>query len=120
MTTPVIVNGINLEGDLSPSKCNVVVNVVSDAERNSNGDMLIQRVCEKRTIELEFGYLSQEKYSQLYQAVVEPTSFSVTYYDDATGKNRVGTFYGGNLKQTKKRALGKYYYTAVTINLIEV
>jgi hypothetical protein len=79
----------------TPSDFNVSVMDITKAERNANGNMVLERITTKRKLELSWKYLSQADVASLLTKV-SPVSFSVTYPDPQTGASRTGTFYAGD------------------------
>lgn len=79
----------------TPSGFNVGIQDLSKAERNANGDMIIERIATKRKLELSYAYLSQSGLSALLTAISD-VFFTVEYPDPVTGALRTGTFYTGD------------------------
>ena len=86
------VNGVTIP---TPTDFSVSVNDISKAERNANGNILIERITTKRKIELSYKYLSQAQLSTLLNAI-SAVFFTVEYPDPVTGALRTGTFYVGD------------------------
>lgn len=78
-----------------PSKMTVQILDISNAERNAQGDMLIDRIATKRKIELEWKQLTNSQMATISQ-LVQDTTFSVSYPDPLTGTIRTSTFYAGD------------------------
>ena len=78
-----------------PAKMTVAVMDISNAERNANGLMTIDRVATKRKISLEWPALDTSKMSAIMNAV-SPIFFHVTYIDPQTGNNATKSFYVGD------------------------
>ncbi len=88
-----LVNGV---GVASPSQMRVsVYDVSSAADRNANGDVVIDRVAVKRKLELEWAHLSAGQLSALLGAVGDGAFFQATYPDPVTGAARTMTCYAG-------------------------
>jgi len=79
----------------TPSDYKISVMDLSKAERNANGNMIIERVATKRKLELEYKYLSSNDLSVLLQAISD-VFFTVSYPDFVTGSISSGTFYVGD------------------------
>lgn len=86
---------INYEDMPTPSKFLVGINDISNAERNAQGEMMIDRVATKRKLEIEWKSLKPESMSTLLNAVKE-IFFDVTYPDPMTGGIETKTFYVGD------------------------
>lgn len=86
------INGITIP---TPSDYKLSIQDISKAERNANGDMIIERIATKRKLELSWVHLSQEELQQLLQ-LVAPIFFTVSYPDPQDGTTRTGTFYCGD------------------------
>jgi hypothetical protein len=80
---------------IDPSKMTVSIMDISNAERNANGLMTIDRVATKRKISLEWPAMNVSNMSAILNAV-SPIFFSVTYMDALTGANATKTFYVGD------------------------
>lgn len=79
----------------TPAQLQIGIMDLSKAERNANGNLIIERVNTKRKLELSYNYLSASALSTLLNAI-SATTFSVTYPDAQTGASRTGTFYVGD------------------------
>lgn len=86
------INGVAIP---TPSSFQASVLDISNAERNANGDMNIDRVATKRKIEVEWKQISNTSMSALLKAV-EDIFFTVTYPDPYTGTEQTKTFYVGD------------------------
>jgi hypothetical protein len=112
---------INVGGtDLpAPSDFNVGIQDISKADRNANGDMIIERIATKRKLELSWSYLTKSQLSTVLSAV-SPVLFTVIYPDPQTGATRTGTFYSGDRNCGMLRFInGVPEYKDVKFNLIE-
>lgn len=78
-----------------PSKMSVSVLDISNAERNANGLMTIDRVATKRKISIEWPALSPANMSTILGAITS-IFFSVSYPDPLTGSVQTKTFYVGD------------------------
>ena len=79
----------------TPSDYSVSINDISKAERNANGNMIIERIATKRTIDLSYKSISQTDLSNLLNAMSD-VFFSVEYPDPKDGAIKTGTFYIGD------------------------
>lgn len=86
------IGGVDLP---TPSDYGVGVQDISKAERNAQGNMIIERITTKRTVEISYSYLSAGDLSTILQAV-SPTFFNLTYLDPVTNSNRTASFYCGD------------------------
>lgn len=80
----------------TPAEFQVGVMDLSKAERNANGEMIIERIATKRKLEMTWKYLSNSALSTLLTAVSASVFFTVVYPDPYTGAARSGTFYVGD------------------------
>lgn len=78
-----------------PSSLQVGIMDISNASRNAQGDMVIDRIATKRKLELAWDHLSAEQLSSLLQRV-SPVLFTVEFPDPQDGTTRTGTFYCGD------------------------
>nr|DAL98416.1 MAG TPA: hypothetical protein [Caudoviricetes sp.] len=79
----------------APIKYDVGKMDISKAERNTLGDMVIDIIATKTKIELEWGLLTSNEVSELFQAI-RPTQFPVKYFDPETAQYETKTFYKGD------------------------
>lgn len=86
------INGVDIP---TPSDYSVGIQDLSQAERNANGIMIIERIATKRKIEVGWNYLTKEQTSIILNAV-SPVFFEVSYIDPLTNSNKTGTFYCGD------------------------
>lgn len=89
-------NGVNLP---TPTNLDIGIQDISNAQRNAQGTMVIERIATKKTITLSYAYLSATDLSTILQAIA-PTFYNVTYLDPITNSNVTSSFYCGD------RALG--------------
>jgi hypothetical protein len=68
---------------------------ITQAERNALGTMLIERIAQKKKIQLRWAYLDGASLSTLLTAV-DPIYFNVTYLDPKTNSYKTGSFYCGD------------------------
>lgn len=110
------INGVDIP---SPSSYNVGIYDISEAERNANGTIIIERIATKRKIELGWNMLTQNETSRLLSLVSE-IFFSVEYSDPQSGGNKAGVFYCGDRSAPMVSfANGNPIYKDVKFNLIE-
>lgn len=103
----------------TPSSFKVGIMDINNAERNAQGDMLIDRVATKRKIELKWKTLTPYELTELL-GMVNDVYFFVKYPDPLTGQLDIKTFYCGD------RSIGMYSYinstplwTDISFNFIE-
>lgn len=87
----------------SPSSLKVGIMDISNAERNAQGEMLIDRVATKRKLDLNWRFLEPYELSNLLK-LVGNVYFFVKYPDPQTGDLQIRTFYCGD------RNIGMYQY----------
>ena len=110
------INGITIP---TPSDYSVGIMDLSQAERNANGTMIIERIATKRKLDLEWNFLTKEQLSTLLNRV-SSVFFQVEYIDPQENKKRTGTFYAGdrNVGALDYRR-GNIRYKDIKFNLIE-
>lgn len=86
------INGVELP---APSGYTVGVMDISQAERNANGTIIIERIATKRKLSLSWSILSSEDLSNILN-LVSSVFFNVEYVDPQDGGLRSGTFYSGD------------------------
>lgn len=86
------INGVDIP---TPSSYSVGVQDLSNAERNANGTMIIERIATKRKIELAWTFLTKEQTSLILNSVND-VFFRVEYMDPVIGDKKAGTFYCGD------------------------
>lgn len=79
----------------TPSRFKVGILDISNAERNADGDMMIDRVATKRKLELFWNELKPSQLSSLL-GLVNNVTFFVKYPDPMTGDIETKTFYSGD------------------------
>jgi hypothetical protein len=103
----------------SPSSFKVGIMDISNAERNAQGDMLIDRIATKRKLEIGWSVLENIELSNLLQ-LVNNVYFFVKYPDPMTGNIEIKTFYVGDrsipLYSFKN---GKAVWNDISFNFIE-
>ncbi len=82
---------INGSAVASPSYMTVALFDVSSGARNAQGGAVIDRVCEKRRLEMRWNALSPGDTAALMAAISEPF-FSVVYPDPVTQNDRTANF----------------------------
>lgn len=85
-------NGVALP---TPSDLQMGIQDISNAQRNANGLMIIQRIATKKTITLTYAYLNATDMSTILNAV-SGTYFNVTYLDPISNSTVTGSFYPGD------------------------
>lgn len=88
------INGVDIAAPKT-FKVNIVDLDSDNTARNAKGVLLRDRLRIMRTLECEWGPLSQADISRILQAV-NPTGVSVTYPDPYDGTNQTRTFYAGD------------------------
>ncbi|MEH7391776.1 DUF6711 family protein [Bacillus sp. JJ1474] len=103
----------------TPSSFQVGIMDLSKAERNAQGDMLIDRIATKRKIELNWKFLGANELSKILQ-LINSVYFFVKYPDPMTGRLEMKTFYVGdrNIPMFSYRN-GKPVWNDIKFNFIE-
>lgn len=96
----ITINGVNVP---TPTDFQVGIQDISNAQRNANGLMIIERICTKKTLSISYSYLSASDMSTVLQAIA-PVYYNVTYLDPLTNTNVTSSFYCGD------RSLGMIDY----------
>lgn len=110
------INGVEIP---APSSYSIGIQDISQAERNANGTMIIERIATKRKIEMSWGILTKEEVSKLLKAV-SPVFFIVQYMDPQDTNLKTGTFYCGDRSAPMLTFVnGQPKYKDVTFNIIE-
>jgi hypothetical protein len=111
------INGVAIP---TPSEFSVGVMDISKAERNANGNLIIERINTKKKLSLKYSYLSATNLSTVLSSI-SSTTFTVRYLDPATNSFKSSKFYTGD------RAVGMIdfqnntpRYKEVQFDLIEV
>ena len=81
----------------TPSEFNVDVMDISKAERNANGNLIIERITTKKKLSFSYNYLSASQLSVVLKAI-SPTFYDVTYIDPVTNSFTTSSFYCGDRK----------------------
>jgi hypothetical protein len=87
----------------TPSSLKFGIMDISNSERNSKGEMLIDRIATKRKLTLNWNYLEPYDLSNLL-ALVNNIFFFVKYPDPMTGDFETKTYYCGD------RSIGMFSY----------
>jgi hypothetical protein len=112
---------ININGVAIPTPSDYVPGIldISKAERNANGNMIIERIATKRKLELGWKFMNQQNMSLILNAI-SPVFFTVDYFDAQLGAMKTGTFYSGDRNPPAFRFInGVLEYKDVKFNLIE-
>lgn len=86
------INGVALP---TPSELSVGIMDITNAERNANGFMIIERIATKRKISLKYKYCDTSTMSQILQAIT-PIFYNVTFLDPVTNNYTTSSFYTGD------------------------
>lgn len=93
MSAFIRVNSVDIK---TPQKCSVgIYDVAAKADRNAQGDILIDRVAVKRKLEMEWGAMTDAEISTLLSAVTD-VFFDVTYPDPVTAAYKTIICYVGD------------------------
>lgn len=79
----------------TPTELSVSVYDLSKAERNANGNMIIERINTKKKLSLTYAYLSAGQLSVIL-TLISPTTYDVTYTDPVTNVIKTAKFYCGD------------------------
>lgn len=110
------INGTELP---DPSTYNPSIQDISNAQRNANGEMILERIATKRKIGLGWSFLSSVELSSLLN-LVSGTFFSVEYIDPQDGGLKSGTFYSGDRSTSGVMFRNNImYYKDVKFDIIE-
>lgn len=103
----------------APSELKVDIMDINNADRNTRGTIIIERIATKRKLEVGYKHLSAAQLSTVLTAI-SSTFFSVTYRDPQTNADRTATFYSGDRTAGVMDFIdGVARYTDVKFNLIE-
>lgn len=103
----------------TPSSFKVGINDISSAERNAKGTMLIDRIAQKRKLELGWKELEPEKLSELLK-LINSTFFFVRYLDPLENIYVTKTFYVGDREIPMYSFVnGKPVWIDISFNFIE-
>lgn len=114
--TLISIDGVALP---TPSEYSVGIYDVSKAERNANGNMIIERITTKQKIQISYAYLSADDLFTVLNAI-SPVFYNVTYIDPSTNSERISSFYCGDRNMGLVSFVdGIPKYTGISFNLIE-
>ena len=103
----------------TPTEFQVGVQDISKAERNANGNMIIERIATKIKLFFTYSYLTSSELSLILQKTA-PAYYNVTYLDPQTNSFKTGSFYCGDRNVGMVDYIdGKPRYKELTFNLIE-
>lgn len=86
------INGVDLT---TPSEYNLGIMDITESQRNALGTMLIERIAQKKKIQLRYTYLDATSLANVLSKV-NPIYFNVTYLDPITNNYKTGSFYCGD------------------------
>ena len=86
------INGVAIP---TPSEFSVGVMDISKAERNANGNLIIERINTKRKLSIKYAYLTAGNLSIVLKAV-SATFFNVKYVDPVDNIQKTSSFYCGD------------------------
>ena len=110
------VNGTTIK---TPKRMSVgIYDVSKSADRNAQGDILIDRVAVKRKVECEWGALTNAEMSALLSACTA-VFFSVTFPDPQTGGNKTMICYVGDRTAPVYKYNGTPLWEGLRMNFIE-
>ena len=103
-----------------PSEFDVdISDVVENASRNANADLIAERIATKRKLTLKFKYLTQTEIVALYAVFTDNFFISVTYHDPALGST-TKTMYPSDRKNPMLRyKSGTPTWKDISFSLIE-
>lgn len=103
----------------TPTEFQVGYQDISKAERNANGNMIIERIATKRKLFLTYAYLTSSELALILQKVA-PAYYNVSYVDPQTNTTKTGSFYCGDRNVGFVDYInGVPRYKELTFNLIE-
>ncbi len=88
----------------------------TDADRNLSGELKATFIGVFPKLKLEFGYLTEAQLKAIL-ALLEPASFTVSWWDSFLGDYRVGTYYAGDFSYPYWHK-SKGMYAPWSVNLI--
>ena len=112
---------VSIEGVALPTPTEFQIGYmdISKAERNANGNMIIERIATKRKLFLTYSYLTTSELSLILQKT-SPAYYNVTYLDAQTNTIKTGSFYCGDRTVGMVDYInGIARYKEFTFNLIE-
>lgn len=103
----------------TPAEFQVGIMDISKAERNANGNMIIERIATKRKLFITYTFLTSSELSLVLQKIA-PAYYNVTYLDPQTNSVKTGSFYCGDRNVGMVDYInGIARYKEFTFNLIE-
>jgi hypothetical protein len=103
----------------TPTEFQVGIMDISKAERNANGNMIIERIATKRKLFFTYSYITRTELSLILQKIA-PAYYSVAYLDPQTNAFKTGSFYCGDRNVGMVDYIdGQARYKEFTFNLIE-
>ena len=104
----------------TPTEFSVSIADISNAQRNANGTMIIERITTKRTIKVSWSYISKDNAFTLLYAVAK-TSFRVEFPDPQFGTTIASNFYCGDRNVSMIDYInGVARYKELSFDLIEL
>ncbi|MCP8969728.1 DUF6711 family protein [Ectobacillus ponti] len=79
----------------TPSDLQVGIMDISNAQRNANGLMIIERIATKRKLSVSYNYASAADMQKILQAVA-PVFYNVTFLNPLTNAYETSSFYCGD------------------------
>jgi hypothetical protein len=79
----------------SPSEHTVGIQDISNAQRNANGTMIIERITTKKTIKVSYAYISASDLKTVLAAIA-PAYYNVTFLDPSVDAFVTSSFYCGD------------------------
>jgi hypothetical protein len=79
----------------TPTEYTIGVMDISKAERNANGNMIIERITTKRKISISYAFLTASSLKTILTAI-SPTFYNVTYLDPVNNTFVTSSFYAGD------------------------
>lgn len=109
------INGVDMP---NPKDMTVAIMDISNAERNANGTMMIDRVATKRKINLDWPALEEADAQKVLNAVSD-IFFTATFIDPQLGTT-TKTFYVGDRTSPVLRHYGsKVKWEGLKLNIVE-
>ena len=104
-----------------PSSYSVSIMDITNAERNSKGDMQIDLINKKYKIELSWNVLKQNEMTALLNTLEANVTFKVEFIDPKTGNPKTAIFYKGDRSMGMIDFInGVARWKDIKVNLIEV
>jgi len=97
---------------------------IDKADRNGEGDLILEEVAIKRKVTCKWSYLDGEKTNLIFSTILANRSGTLKFYDPSQGSMaEMQAYYGAGAKIDMTRYeddLKRHRYSAVSINFIEV